>query len=312
MTPDKVFTFGEPLVVLSPGQHERIVDAAHLIPRVAGSELNVAVALARLECSVQYGGAVGPDAFGQLILKALRAEGLDTKWIFRDPDHATGFFLKEWSGPTEEPGIQYFRQHAAGSVLPIAEWQAALTQAQWVHVSGITPMLSPQNHAQMVAAWSHIAGVKSLDVNIRYKLGPIGDWRTCLRPFVAAADVLIGSGEEFQALWECEAADVRRAAGMARQQVVIGTEGGHGAWLDRGQGIEQFPVFPARVVDPVGAGDGFAAGVIAGRLWGWPWEQAMALGMVVGACAVASLGDYQGYPSRDEALTWLKREWIAR
>ncbi len=164
-------------------------------------------------------------------------------------------------------------------------------------------MLSRHDREQAMAAWAQISGMKSVDVNIRYKLGLNGDWRECLRPFISTTGVLIGSGEEFRALWACEAADVRTAAGMSSQQVVIGIEGGQGAWLDQGHGVEHFPVFPARVVDPVGAGDGFSAGVIAGRLWGWPWDRAMELGMLLDACVVASLGDYQGYPSQEEAIS---------
>lgn len=307
-----VWTFGEPLVALVTSERQRIEDAPALQPYVAGAELNVAIALTRLGIQVGYGAAIGSDPFGQLIKKVLRAEGVGSEFVVENPAQPTGLLLKEWQGASSEPSVHYMRKGSAASNLPIERWEKDLMQAPWVHLSGITPMLSAVNHDAVRRIWPRLPGIRSLDLNVRYKLGGLEGWRTTLEPLCSDAALIFGSSEEFRQLWDCDRQEVRQAMGLRDSQVVIGTEGKDGAWVDTGEDFYQVPVVPTVVVDPVGAGDGFAAGVIAGRQWGWSWDKASQLGMVIGASAVAVRGDYQGYPYYREAMDWINATWVSR
>lgn len=308
----RVWTFGEPLVALVTQGRSRIEDAPTLQPYVAGAELNVAIALTRLGVKVGYGASIGIDPFGQLIKKVLRAEGVGTEFIVEDPMGTTGLLIKEWQGMSVEPAVHYIRKGSPASTLPIARWESDLLTAPWVHLSGMTSMLSTYNQTAINEIWTKLGGVRSIDLNVRYKLGDVDEWRRCLEPLCHDADLIFGSGEEFRKLWDAQPSEVRQALNLRDDQVVIGTEGHDGAWIDTHDGLIAVDAISTVVVDPVGAGDGFAAGVIAGRQWGWSWEQAARLGIVIGASAVAVRGDYQGYPYREEAMAWLENTWVSR
>ena len=307
-----VWTFGEPLVALVAEDRSHVEDGAVLKPYVAGAELNVAIGLRRLGIDVVYGAAVGFDPFGALVKKALRAEGLASTTVLEDKERYTGFLVKEWVGPTAEPTVHYQRTGSAASALPFGDWHQDIVVADWVHVSGITPMLSDQNRQALMDIWPACRGVRSVDLNLRLKLGSVAEWRTCLEGLIPDASLIVGSSGEFRRLWSCDPEGVRDALELRRNQVVIGTDGENGAWMDVGDGVHRAEAMPTVVVDPVGAGDGLVAGVIAARLWGWDWDRALRLGQINGASAVATRGDYEGYLYREQALAWVSGGWVNR
>ncbi len=307
-----VWTVGEPLVALVAEDRRHVEDGAMLRPYVAGSELNVAVGLRRLGVEVVYGTAVGADPFGALVKKAIRAEDITTSFIHDDPERPTGLLIKDWVGPSADPVVHYVRRDSPATQLPLLQWADLMRRSNWVHVSGITPMLSQNNREGLAKIWPTLKGTRSLDINVRWKLGDAQAWRECLERLIPDSTLVFGSGEEFRRLWGCDAALVHDRLHLRPDQVVIGTEGEHGAWINIGGTMKHFPAVPTVVVDPVGASDGLAAGVIAARLWGWEWNQAMRLGSVMGASAVASRGDYEGYLYRDQAMAWVAGKWVSR
>src|SRR4051812_3116972 len=147
-----VVTFGEAMALMlaEPGVPLR---RAHTFRRqVAGAESNVAVGLARLGHRVGWFGRVGADAFGDVVLATLRAEGVDVSRAVVDDTAPTGLLIRDCSAvrPTE---VAYYRRGSADSRVAAPDVDPAyVAGAGWLHVSGITPVLSSSAGAATVAA----------------------------------------------------------------------------------------------------------------------------------------------------------------
>src|SRR5262249_9227825 len=177
----------------------------------------------------------------------------------------------------------------------------AFEGARIVHLTGITPALSASCAAAVAKAikLAHAAGaLVSFDPNYRPRLWDMAAARAALRPILEQIDILLMGHEDAHAVLgegDDEALLGRGAVLGARVVVLKRAERGALALAD-GQRYAA-PAHPVeRVVDPVGAGDGFDAGFLAGWLRGDGIEQSLELGARIGAAAVEVLGDYAGYP----------------
>ncbi|MDQ0188829.1 sugar kinase [Alicyclobacillus cycloheptanicus] len=309
-----VFTFGEPLVVLVPDAPGLLATTHQLRPYPAGAELNTAVGLARLGLNVAMGCSVGADAFGQLILKSGRAEGVNMAYVRQDEAAPTGVFFKQWSGLKGKTTVYYYRSTssmAMGGWQPSEELLRAL-QARtwdWVHSTGITWMIGERTRrvATELLERCHMLELPvSFDVNVRLKLGDVEQWRACVWEVLPYLTWFLLGDEEAALLFDTDDAarieQVLRDRGFSGEGVVLKL--GEAGAVASVQGAQtRTPAWPvSRVVDTVGAGDGFNAGWIAGMLRGFDLNEALKLGAVVGAYAVTSMADYDGYPTWPEAL----------
>lgn len=296
MTP--VVTAGEALIALNPAERGRIEAGTWLRPRVAGAECNVAIGLARLGVPVQFWGAVGRDPWGRMIVAALRSEGVDTEQIeYRQ--EPTGLFLKEWYGLRPEPNVYYHRTHSAGACWAAWPTRRAGLVVPWFHTTGITAMVGPVVAQTLRQAWEDCgAAVRSFDINLRQKLGSLDQWREAVTPYVAEAQVIFATQDELETLWGTgDVLTLYQTAVISACAVVLIKHGAYGASYWTQSGCQHtVSAVSVEVVDVVGAGDGFAAGVIAARIHGKNWDAALAMGNQVGAWAVAHPGDYEGYP----------------
>jgi 2-dehydro-3-deoxygluconokinase len=174
-----------------------------------------------------------------------------------------------------------------------------------LHITGITPLLSASCEA---AVWKAIeiaraAGVKvSFDPNIRYKLIDRAKVPAFYRPFLAVADILlIGLGEMQAILDDAEVrAEILEEQMLAFGPSLVVVKSGAGGAVARTQEERVVePAFPVtRVVDPIGAGDGFNAGFLTGYLRDWDLRRSLRLGNLLGASATGVHGDFEGYPDR--------------
>ncbi|WP_245632865.1 sugar kinase [Alicyclobacillus kakegawensis] len=316
MTARSVLTFGEPLVAMVPSHPGAYCEGSPLTPYAAGAELNTAVGLVRLGVEAAFAAAVGQDPWGQLLIRQARAEGIDVRWV-QESEAPTALLFKQWSGLQQATSVYYYRStspmaQGLWDVRPLAR-EVAAGRYRWVHATGITWMLGAQAREaadDLLDAARTGGSTVSFDVNIRYKLADKPAWRSLVDHVLPRLDWFFLGDEEAMALFGTKAADaVERAArglGFLGQGVVV-KWGAEGAQVSEGGRLTQVPACPVpRVVDTVGAGDGFNAGFIAGLMEGWPIEQAARLGAVVGAYAVTRVGDHTGYPSRAEALAELK------
>jgi 2-dehydro-3-deoxygluconokinase len=146
----------------------------------------------------------------------------------------------------------------------------------------------------------------SFDINYRSKLWSPEEARGFAEELMAHVDLLFIGDEEASALWGREDEEfVRELAASGPREVVL-KRGGEGslAFID-GRIITQ-PAFPVEEVDPVGAGDAFDAGYLAGHLWGLGAEDRLRAANAMGALSVATLGDYEGLPDKEELRAFLE------
>ncbi|WP_205705559.1 sugar kinase [Kineococcus indalonis] len=281
-----------------------LAHARSLALGVGGAESNVAIALARLGTPVTWVGRVGADSLGELVLRELRAEGVDVAAVV-DPDAPTGLMVKE-RRTGERARVWYYRAGSAGSRLHRDDLPpAALTGAALLHVTGITPALSASaaDAVEHAVDTARAAGaLVSLDVNHRSALWPAHRAGPVLARLAQRADVVFAGEDEAAMLVGERDGPVRlaralTALGPAQAVVKLGARGAV-AVVD---GAEHHrPAVPVAVVDTVGAGDGFVAGYLAELLRGCDAPERLATAVRAGAFACQVPGDWEGAPRRAE------------
>jgi 2-dehydro-3-deoxygluconokinase len=303
MSMHEVVTLGECMAVLYPDEAVPLDRASTLAIDIAGAEANLAIGLSRLGHSVQFISRVGADPFGQRIRATLTAEGVDIAHLLTDTTAPTGVFFREWL-PDGLRRVFYYRAGSAASQMTPEDLPpAAFTGVRLVHLTGITPALSPNCAVTIAKAveLAHAAGaLVSFDPNYRAKLWDAAKAQMVLLPLMAQADILLIGHEDAQALFGVEekSSILARGAELGVQIVVLKrAEHGVSAWAP-GISLEIEAERVEAVVDPVGAGDGFNAGFLSGWLRGYSLEDALRSGARIGAAAVATVGDYAGYPRR--------------
>jgi 2-dehydro-3-deoxygluconokinase len=289
------------MAVCYPPDPVRLDDTRALLLDIGGAEANLSIALARLGHSARFISRVGDDPFGQRIRSVLASEGADTSALLTDPHAQTGVFFREWL-PDGARRVYYYRAGSAASRLAPDDLRAELfAGARFVHLTGITPALSASCAATLLCAieLARAVGAQvSFDPNYRPRLWEPEAARAALLPAVRASDVLLMGHEDAQAvLGTADEEQMLRAAQALGPRIVVLKRAERGALaLADGQRYEAPAVPVERVVDPVGAGDGFDAGFLAGLLRGASIPECLRLGAQVGAASVAALGDYAGYP----------------
>ncbi|MDD9381436.1 sugar kinase [Streptomyces sp. ZAF1911] len=277
---------------------------------VAGAESNVSIGLARLGHAVRWAGAVGEDEAGELVLRTLRAEGVDVSGASRDDGGApTGLMIAEPRLP-EVTRVHYHRAGSAGSRLKACALERAFTAAppKILHLTGITPALSRSARSACTLALRLAAehsALVCLDVNFRSRLWSSEEAAEVLRGWVPSVDVLIASDDELPLCLPAEgpgdpAAQAKEllALGVGEVVVKLGAAGAR-AYGDDGS-VVHAPARPVRAVDTVGAGDAFVAGYLSAFLDGATAEARLDRAVTTGAFAVASRGDWEGAPTRAE------------
>lgn len=305
-----VVTFGEVMAMFVAAESGALHQVSRFDRALAGAEVNVAVALARLGHRVGWLGRVGDDPFGEFAVAELRAAGLHVAEISVDPLAPTGFQLKS-KADGGDPEVRYFRRNSAGSRLTrSAATDAVLGSARHLHLTGIPPALSPsmRDFAWQATEIARAAGsTVSFDPNLRPALWP--DRATMVREvgaLAARADwVLPGLAEGALLTGRDTAAGIADYYLDRGARAVTVKLGADGALLCTADGSWTVPPFPVTVVDTVGAGDGFAAGLISGRLTGLDWPDALRRAAAVGALATTARGDMAGMPTHRELAEFL-------
>ncbi|MEW2398195.1 sugar kinase [Streptomyces sp. NPDC046862] len=304
--PPDVVTFGETMAAIRAHGALRLGGGLGL--SVAGAESNVAIGLARLGHRVRWVGRVGADELGALVLRTLRAESIDTDHaITDDTGRPTGLLLTEPRLGTLTR-VSYYRAGSAGSAVSPADVLPALVPGTRIlHLTGITPALGPSaaEAALAAATTARDFGITvCLDVNYRSRLWSHDRARTALQPLLALTDLLIASEDELPLVLErrsdareSEAVHSVLAAGVG--EVVI-KRGARGATTFTVDGSTDRAAQQVGAVDVVGAGDAFVAGYLSGLLGGADTPARLHRAVTTAAFAVATRGDWEGLPTRDE------------
>jgi 2-dehydro-3-deoxygluconokinase len=304
----RVITAGETMALVVPTSPGRLRHATNLVLSIGGAESNVAIGLARLGIPATWLSALGEDELGELVLHRLRAEGVDTSAVRRLSDRPTGLYLRE-----EVAGrlrVYYYRSGSAAATLSPNAFDPSIVQgAAFLHLSGITGALSQEcaDFLHWAATTAREAGVRvSYDVNYRSRLWGPSAAQAATEALLPLVDVLFVGDEELHALWASEideALEHLTEAGPTEVMVKLGARGC--VALINGERLASAG-FQARQIDPIGAGDAFAAGYLAASLWGWSPEKRLQTANAMGAFCVQTLGDYEGLPSRRELDAFLE------
>jgi 2-dehydro-3-deoxygluconokinase len=305
-----VLTVGETLAVGAASRPGPLRMTGTLELSIAGAESNVAIGLSRLGFRVAWTGRVGADELGALVVSRLRAEGVDTAAVRTDDAAPTALMIKE-RRTAEVTRVQYYRTGSAGSRLqPSDVSEDLIAAARVVHLTGITPALSASARETVwhVVRVADAKGVPvSFDVNYRSRLWDAGSAAAELSALAAHA-AFVFAGEDELPLVTGGASGPDAARELARKgpadgeprQVVI-KYGSRGAAVFTADGAAHSqPAVSVVAVDPVGAGDAFAAGYLAGFLNGQAPQARLSLGCRLGAFAVSCAGDWEGLPTPDE------------
>jgi 2-dehydro-3-deoxygluconokinase len=291
---------------------------------LAGAEANVAAGLAALDVSVAWVGRLGRDDFGATVRNELSARGIDVSAIEVDPRRPTGHYSKyteaDHAGERRTTS-RYQRSGSAASVmgpefLDDASVAAVLSQAAVVHCSGITAALSKSCRALMyrlLVERPRISGVVSFDVNWREQLWPDGDPSVVVDLANRADLVLVGADEARRVLGVDDPVELRRFLPLPQTVVVK-----DGAWravaVDRDGETIVVPALRVEVVEPVGAGDAFAAGYLSGMVRGDDIATCLRRGHIGAAATLTVVSDWAAPPPevvRHELLTCSARDWSA-
>jgi 2-dehydro-3-deoxygluconokinase len=308
-----VVTAGEALLRLSVPAGSGLESERSLAVHVAGAEANFAVALARLGHRVAWVSRLPANTLGRRVAHTLTGNGVDLSHVDWEDGGRLGTYFVELNAPPRPVSVLYDRKDSSASHLSPDDVPIdAIAESGVAYLSGITPALSESCRraaSAMAAAARESAALWCVDVNYRAKLWSPDVARSHLEPLVSGADLLICTREDAADVFDIEGAPMEvldaleAATGAARVVVTLGADGA--VWKDN-DGKGAVPAVPATIVDRLGAGDAFAAGVIDGLLDG-DLQRGVAQGVVLGALALGTDGD-QVATSREELETLLASE----
>lgn len=303
-------TIGEPLVVFEACDQDLPLEQVnHFDKYLAGAELNVAIGVRRLNHQVSYISAVGNDPFGIFIRNSLENAGISTNDLFGDANHWTGFYLKQRVSHGS-PGTYYYRKNsAAANLTEEAVAQIDLSDTKIAHLTGIYAALSQNS----ITAYKKLnyrllqqGTLITFDPNLRATLwdstaqmvstiNNLAKDSHIVLPGIHEGEILMGSSNPE------EIADFYLEQSPITQAVVVKL-GPAGAFVkERGLNGYVVPGFEVeQVADTVGAGDGFAVGLISALLENYSLKQAVRRACAIGAMAVQSYGDSDGYPDKNQ------------
>ncbi|MGW2521134.1 sugar kinase [Streptomyces sp. NPDC001617] len=301
--PTEVVCIGETMAVLGPVDARPLAHQRTLALAVGGAESNVACALVALGHRAAWLGRVGDDPLGRRVLADLADRGVDVSAARTDPERPTGVYFKD-PGP-DGTGVHYYRRGSAASAMgPALAGLPLLHRARVLHLSGITAALSDSCAELVTRLVAHRAvpgPLISFDVNHRPSLwrDHPADAAPVLLQLARAADLVFVGRDEAETLWGTRTpAAVRDLLGPGGTLVV--KDAGYGATAYGTDGTEAFAPAPAaRIVEPVGAGDAFAAGYLAALLEGRAPEAGLRLGHLAAAAALATREDVPAVLPRD-------------
>jgi 2-dehydro-3-deoxygluconokinase len=284
---------GETMVAFAPAHSQRLASGRSFNASIAGAESNVAIHLARLAHSVAWASRLGDDPFGQRVLRVLEHEGVSTELVETVPGARTGIMFKDPSPASTV--VYYYRTDSAAAGIDAGFLaSSALQGTLLLHTSGVTAALSKGCLAAVDAAFTDADAAEttiSFDVNFRSRLWSAADAQGPLLALAQRSNICFVGLDEAEALWPvCTPDDVRSL--LMSPRILVVKDGAVGATVFETDRETVFvPSLPVDVVEPVGAGDAFAAGFLSGWLRNLSSEDALQLGHDTAAQVLRSTSD---------------------
>ncbi|MGC4937879.1 sugar kinase [Kribbella sp. DT2] len=308
---------GEAMIMLAADTGAPLEDVETFRRSVGGAECNVAGGLAALGIPTGWISRLGADGFGRHVLQDLRDRGVEVGGVEDDPDRPTGLYVKHTLGGRTR--MHYYRSGSAASVMDAGfldrpAVRNRLVGAELVHTTGITAALSEQTAGMLdrLAALKNTLGfLLSVDLNWRPALWRDKDPAPLWRLLRAADVVLIGADEAMLFAGTSDPGELRELLGP-RATIVVKSDAHVALALEADERRTEVPALKVDVVEPVGAGDAFAAGFLAATLQGLPMEQRLRSGHLSAAAVLTVPNDHAEPPEaslRQALLQCPAEEW---
>ncbi len=320
----KIVTFGEIMLRLAPYNYERITQSEKFQATYGGGEANVAVSLAHYGHNVAFITRLPDNPVGQAALNTLRRFGVNTDFIERGGERVGIYFLEH--GASIRPSkVTYDRSGSAISQAKSGhfDWETIFDDADWFHITGITPALSgscAEVSLEAVKAAKKNNLTVSCDLNYRKKLWTKAEARDTMTKLVQYVDVIIANEEDAADVFgiEAESTDVTSGelsiehyksvaqqllevsaaniVAITLRESISASDNGWSAMLYDGHDFFQSKKYHIHLVDRVGGGDSFGAGLIHGLVQGWDKQRSLEY-------AVAASGMKQTIPGDMNLVT---------
>lgn len=312
----EVICLGETMAMVTPANGAPLHHAEQMTLAMGGAESNVALGLAAMGVTTSWVSRVGADDFGTRIITELKDSGVDTSLVAIDPNRPTGLYVKAPAHDQSPAKVLYYRAGSAASAMnpefihtePLA---SALQQAKLIHLSGITAALSDSCARMMLElTTAPYGGTVCFDVNWRASLWKDRD-PALLQQLANRADaVMVGIDEAELAFGTSDEQQIRNL--LPDPSVLVLKNESTSAIALTEDGRFEVPSLNVDVVEPVGAGDSFAAGFLSGLLEGLSVPQALRRGHLAAACTLTVRADRGDLPPKhviDQLLDLDDHQW---
>ena len=311
-TRQRIVTFGEAMLRLTPPGYERLERTAALEVTAGGAELNTAVALACLELEAAWVSVLPESPPGRLIGRLARAHGVDISpviWVPEDQGRTGLYFLEEGLDPRPS-AVTYDRKDSAMARMAsgMFDWRSLLRDAEALHLSGITLALSPSVRAEAMAAVgvaNQLGVTVSFDLNYRSKLWSEAEAREAFVEIIPRVDVLFASRAALRTFYGIEGSHEEalrhaiRKLGVAAVTITRKRAKGSrrlklaGMAMGKNGMLASSETRMIEVLDRLGGGDAYAAGFLASYIEDpGALTRAVSLGVAASALKHTMRGDF--------------------
>ncbi|WP_084243783.1 sugar kinase [Planomicrobium okeanokoites] len=310
----KIFTLGDALITFNPSETGPLRYVPSFTRKVGGAELNFAIGCARLGMDTKWVSRLGGDEFGRVIYNFARGEGIDMSDVEFVDNYPTSLNFKEIRQDGSGKTFYYRYQSPILTLAPEDITDKMFDEVNLIHLTGVFLAIDPKNLA-IAKKVLEIARKKdimvSFDPNIRLKLWTLEQAKAAYMEILPSVNILLTGLDEIEQI-NGDASD-QALEGFAERfnisQLVI-KDGGNGSRLYQQGTWYSKSAFNVKVIDTVGAGDGFDAGFIYAVLHGYSPEDALEFANGSGALVTTVSGDNEGLPYLQEVLAMVRKEKI--
>lgn len=323
----KVVTMGEILLRLTPVHNERLSQGGDLHAYYGGAEANVALSLSKFGHDVSYCSVVPPNDLGEAALRHLKAGGVDTKWVFREGERM-GSYYYEQGFSLKQAKVIYDRKFSSVLELPAmtVDWDAVYDHVDVLHTTGITPALSGDMKKFTLLAIQEAKKRNvqvSFDFNYRGKLWSVGEARAAFLEILPYVDICFAGQSDFVHLLGNDGPDVfdetylekcyQRTAeqygityfSCTNRTVYSASHNAITGFFFIGDKLYKSSHFTFEILDRIGGGDAFAAGILHGILFNNHPQKVAEFGTAASVMKHFVKGDYNSF-SAEEVQAFLR------
>lgn len=309
---NKILLIGEAMGIFISLNEEKLEKCHDFISSIAGAEYNVALGLTRLGLNADYVTKLGNDVFGKKILNTLMENRISCNNVIMDKKASTGLMLKGMN-TKGDPEICYYRKNSAASTISLEDISKIdITQYDAIHMTGIFPPLSKSclDVATYLMKSAKQNNVKVFfDPNLRPQLWASNkEMISTINKLATYCDYFLPGYKEGKILCGSdnpkEIAEYYHKIGVKNVIVKKGSLGAD-AFIDD-ECISCPCARVTKIIDTVGAGDGFAVGIISGVCDGLTMQDTLIRANAIGAMQIMSKSDNEDLPDKKQLAAFIK------